>query len=102
MQVQGISYDEIAIREEPPSDEEIGQMLKNYNGSIAKLFNSSGKDYRSGQYKDKLKTMSEADLVSELSNNGNLIKRPFLIREDGNGLVGFKEDQWKVFFGISE
>jgi len=63
-------------------------------GDIKKLFNTSGKDYREMNIKDKLKTTSEDKLLDMLSKNGNLIKRPFVLGTNF-GTVGFKEDLWK-------
>ena len=34
----GISYDEIAIREKPPTKRELESMLQAYNGDLRKLF----------------------------------------------------------------
>ena len=83
-----------AIRETPPSTAELMAALKLHGGDIRKLFNTSGMDYRSLGMKDKLPLMSEAEAISLLSQNGNLVKRPFVI---GNGvaLAGFKPDVWK-------
>ena len=83
-----------AIRETPPTTAELKTALKLLGGDIRKLFNSSGMDYRALGMKDKLPAMSEDDAIELLSQNGNLVKRPFLI---GNGvaLVGFKPEIWR-------
>ncbi|MFD2256175.1 Spx/MgsR family RNA polymerase-binding regulatory protein [Luteolibacter algae] len=91
---QGISFEEIAIRATPPSDSELQTALKNLNGDIKKLFNTSGQDYRVLNLKEKLPGLPEADALQLLAANGNLIKRPFLI-SGGKTLVGFKPDLWK-------
>lgn len=87
----------VDITEQPPSKKELEVMLKNYNGELKKLFNTSGVAYREQNIKDKLPTMSKADALKLLSSNGKLVKRPFLLNGD-KGLVGFKEDEWKKFF----
>lgn len=93
----GISYQDIPIRETPPSKAELRKMLTVYDGELKRLFNTAGQDYRKLKIKDKLKDMSTAAAIELLAGNGNLIKRPFVI--DGNdGLVGYKEDEWKQFF----
>ncbi|MCW8947339.1 MAG: Spx/MgsR family RNA polymerase-binding regulatory protein [Sedimenticola sp.] len=94
---QQIAFEEIPIREQPPSLAELEQMLAAYDGDIRKLFNTSGQDYRKGDYKEKLKSMSVKQALSALAANGNLIKRPFLI-SDNTALVGFKPDQWDSHF----
>ncbi len=90
-----IEFEEIAIRETPPSLDELKQACQRHG--IKPLFNTSGMDYRQLGMKDKLPNMSEADALSLLSQNGNLIKRPFLIGADLS-LVGFKEVIWDQAF----
>jgi arsenate reductase len=95
LRAHDIVFQEIAIRETPPSVTELKAMLK-ARGEIAKLFNTSGMDYRALGMKDKLPTMSEADALKLLSTNGNLVKRPFAIDEKtGVLLTGFKEPEWQ-------
>ncbi len=93
LQSQGISFEEIPIRETPPSKDEIRLMLKGYEGQIKKLFNVSGQDYRALNLKEKLPDLLEDEAIDLLASNGNLIKRPFLLSEN-QGLVGFNEENW--------
>ncbi len=93
---QGIEFSEIAIRETPPSLADLQAACDRVGGEARKLFNTSGQDYRSGGYKDRLSEMSTAEALAELAENGNLIKRPFaLLRSDKeqtlDAWVGFKE-----------
>lgn len=87
-----ITFEEIPIRETPPSVEELQQACETHG--IKPIFNTSGMDYRQLGMKDKLPGMPESEALDLLSQNGNLIKRPFLISSDVS-LVGFKEDVWK-------
>lgn len=64
---------------------------------LKKLFNSSGMDYRSLGMKDVLPTLSEAEAIKMLSENGNLVKRPLVITENG-AINGYKEELWSDFF----
>ena len=90
-----IEFSEIPIRETPPTLGELETMLAAYDGNIRRLFNTSGMDYRSLKLKDKLPEMTEAASLALLTQNGNLVKRPFLLGEgNGTNLVGFKEDDW--------
>ncbi len=89
---QGIAYESFPIRETPPSIAEL-KKAKQVIGDIRKLFNVSGKDYREGNWKEKLTKISEEEALKALSKNGNLIKRPFVI-SDKTVLVGFKEEEW--------
>lgn len=89
----GIEFDELPIRETPPSQAEIKKMLGHLDGELRRLFNTSGGDYRELNLKEKLPTMTVAEAQQLLAGNGNLIKRPFVLGE-GFGLVGFKEAEW--------
>jgi arsenate reductase len=90
---KGIFYEEVAIREAPPSIAELTAMLSYQKGALRKLFNTAGGDYRELKMKDALPGMGEADALELLAGRGNLVKRPFLLGE-GVGLVGFKEAEW--------
>jgi arsenate reductase len=90
----GVAHRSKAIRETPPSPAELKAALKLLGGDIRKLFNTSGIDYRALGLKDKLPTMSEAQCIDLLSQNGNLVKRPFVIGK-GIALAGFKPEAWE-------
>jgi len=94
----GFAFEELPIRERPPSPDELKQMLSFYNGDVRRLFNTSGMDYRAMRVKDKLAGMNEAEIIALLAGNGNLIKRPFLL-EGKRGLVGFQTKEWECLKG---
>lgn len=81
LQERGVSFEEIAIRETPPTKAELQKMLAAYGGNIKKLFNTSGGDYRAMQLGQRLPSMDEAEALDLLAANGNLVKRPFMIDE---------------------
>ena len=84
----------LPIREQPPTKPELRAMLKLYDGKIAKLFNTSGADYRQMELGKKLPKMDVEKALDLLSKNGNLVKRPFVLI--GNtGAVGFRIEEWK-------
>lgn len=89
-----IPHETKAIRETPPTVDELKAALESTNGDLRPLFNTSGNDYRERGLKDRMATLSASEAITLLSENGNLVKRPFLI---GKGLVltGFKPDQWE-------
>ncbi len=93
----GLEVTEVPIRDKPPTKKELNQMLKMYDGEIKKLFNTSGVDYKAGNYKDKIREMSTKEAIDELASNGNLVKRPFVINGE-IGSVGFKEEIWKELY----
>ena len=93
----GVSFTEIAIRETPPSKNELKRMLDYMDGNLHKLFNTSGMDYRSQNLKEVLPTLSTSEAIDMLHSNGNLVKRPFVIGEDF-GTVGFNVETWDALF----
>ena len=95
---QGITYDNHPIRETPPKVTELKTMLAAMDGNIKKLFNTSGQDYKALNMKEKLPTLSEDEALAMLAENGNLVKRPFVLGDDAE-TVGFKEDVWAELFG---
>jgi arsenate reductase (glutaredoxin) len=95
-----LPFAEIAIREQPPTPAELAQVLHQRGGEIRALFNTSGLDYRTEAWKDKLPQLAEADALAALAANGNLIKRPLIIdTERGIALNGFKEAEWAACLG---
>ena len=94
---RGIDAQIKPIRETPPSRKELSDALAQL-GSVRQLFNTSGGDYKELGLKDKLATMTESDAIDLLASRGNLVKRPFVVR-DGKFLVGFKDQAaWEEFF----
>jgi arsenate reductase len=100
-----INYQKLAIVDSPPSIKELKaalQFLKSKNLNLKKLFNTSGLVYKELKLSEKFeKGLSEDQALKLLSENGKLIKRPFVILEDSSILVGFKKDDWKKAFKIS-
>jgi arsenate reductase len=94
---QGISFEERPIRDTPPSVTELRTMLGHLGGERRRLCNTSGGDYRASKLGEVLDTLPEAELLARLAANGNLVKRPFLLRAAPPlGLVGFKEAEWQA------
>lgn len=99
LRARGATFVEKPIRETPPNAAELRVMLASQGGELRKLFNTSGVDYRAQGLGEKLPTMTEAAALKLLAGNGNLVKRPFLLRPDGVGLVGFNEAAWTEAVG---
>lgn len=97
LEAKGIAFEELPIRETPPSRAELEAMLAHYDGELRRLFNTAGGDYRELDMKNRLPEMSQEEAFGLLSSRGNLVKRPFLI-DDAFGLVGFKEAEWAEKF----
>lgn len=95
-----VKYNKISIVETAPSQKELKEMLaavKNQGGGLKNLFNTSGVLYKELQLSKKLPILSETEAIKLLSENGKLVKRPFVIGE-GIHFVGFKPEEWEKVF----
>jgi arsenate reductase len=92
-----ISFEERAIRETPPTVDELRAMLKACDGELRKLFNTAGQDYRAQNLAEKLPTLSVDAALRLLASNGNLVKRPFTIGGKV-AVVGFNAERWAEEF----
>lgn len=93
LRAQGLTFAERPIRERPPTPAELGTMLAVHQGELRRLFNTSGRDYREQKLGAKLPGMEARAALALLAENGNLVKRPFLIGA-GVALTGFDEKTW--------
>jgi len=90
-----IEYKLINIRENPPKKTEIRKMLAAFNGEPKRLFNTSSKDYKNLDLKNKVREMDTGEIVDLLASNGNLVRRPFVVHEDVM-LVGYIRQVWEA------
>ena len=93
LKVRRIVHDAVPIRGQPPTVPELRQM-REWTGSLKRLFNSSGMDYRAMNLAARLPGMTEAEAFELLATHGNLVKRPFFLTGDGRGTTGFNEKAW--------
>ena len=77
------------LREVPPTKTMLKDVLKKYGGK--KVFNISGQAYREGGYKDRVSSMSGAQIIDALLADPMLLKRPVVISTKGL-VVGFDEN----------
>lgn len=98
MKENQIEYIYRPIKEENPTVDELKLWIKKSGLPVSKFFNTSGLLYKEQNMKDKIKVLSEDQLIDILSQNGLMVKRPILI-VDETVLVGFKEELWKELFG---
>ena len=92
LQQQGIAYREVPIRDTPPTVAELKKALKN-EGNIRRIINTSSKDYRDLGLKQKLDKMQPEEVFSLLRENGNLVKRPFVVAA-ATAWAGFRPETW--------
>jgi len=80
------------IRETPPPEEALQLALETL-GSMRRLLNTSSRDYRDAGLKDRLDMMAPEDVFALLRENGNLVKRPFVVTSQ-SAFAGFKAEEW--------
>ena len=98
MKSNRIEYTYRPIKEENPTKEELKTWIAKSGLPVSKFFNTSGLLYKELNMKDKVRTLSEDELVDILASNGLIVKRPILVAGE-TVLVGFKEDEWKATLG---
>lgn len=85
---KGFAYQARDVKDQPPSGEEIAQWHQASGLPLKRFFNTSGGIYRDLGLKDKLADMTDQAQYDLLDGQGMLVKRPILLLEDGEVLVG--------------
>lgn len=91
---KNINYKYRPIDIENPTNNELDKWIQRSELPIQRWFNTSGKLYREQNIKDKIKELSQPELIDILSSNGMMVKRPILLTDEFV-LVGFKEEEWE-------
>jgi arsenate reductase len=84
---------EIDITTSPPTVQELKKIMKQSGRPIVDFLNRSGVQYRAKNMKEQIKTLSEDELVTMLSQDGRLIKRP-IVTDGKKSTVGFHEEEF--------
>ena len=93
LEERGVEFTERPIKEQNPTAEELRSWQRLSGLPLRKFFNTSGLLYRQMELTKKLPNMTEEEMLSLLSSDGMLVKRPLLIL-DNAVLVGFREETW--------
>lgn len=96
LEAHNVNAEVRAIVEEPPTKKELAEWMSRAGLPLKKWFNTSGQSYRALD-KEKVANASEAEVVSWLSKDGKLVKRPVLVTPKGV-LVGFDEAAYAKHF----
>ena len=84
------------IIKEPPSKKFLELALIQFSLNKKKIFNTKGKSFKSMEF--DIKDLSNEKIIELLSNNGKLIKRPFLIINSIKLILGFNESEYFDYF----
>ena len=95
---RGVNYRAHDLVGAPLDAETLGGLWKRSGKPLKSFFNTSGKSYREGGFKDRLGQMSDDEKLAALAADGKLVKRPILDVGD-RVLVGFREAEYVDTFG---
>lgn len=90
-----IKYEERDIVLDKPNYNELKKWIKDSNTEIRKFFNTSGVLYRELKLSSKLDQMSYDEMIKLLSSDGKLVKRPLLIKDNKEVIVGYKAIEYE-------
>jgi arsenate reductase len=83
---------------EPIALDRLKDLYKRSGLPLSRFFNTSGESYRNGDFKTRIKQLSEAEQLAALSKDGKLVKRPIL--DAGSFvLVGFDAEAYAENLG---
>ena len=87
-----IHYKLIDIVKEPPSKKFLELALIQFSLDIKKIFNTRGKSYKSIDF--DILDLTKKRIIEILSNDGKLIKRPFLVINESKLILGYNESDY--------
>ncbi|MES0491820.1 MAG: Spx/MgsR family RNA polymerase-binding regulatory protein, partial [Leptospirales bacterium] len=86
-----IEYKFIDVTLKPPAKSALKKIIQQSGEPIKKFFNTAGIAYKEGNIKDKIKEMTDAQMIELLASDGRLLKRP-VVTDGEISTVGFKEE----------
>ncbi|MCC3377100.1 arsenate reductase family protein [Cohnella sp. REN36] len=98
LQTQGHELNLRHIKEQPPTVEELRDLIPASGLPINKWFNTSGDAYRSLGLKDQMARLTDEEKMALLASNGMLIKRP-VVAAGRKVTVGYREDELERTYG---
>ena len=84
------------IVKETPSKHILELALIQVSSDKRKIFNTRGKSFK--LINCDINDLSNEQIVELLSNDGKLVKRPFLVIEDNRFILGFNEKEYENYF----
>ena len=87
-----IDYQLIDIIKEPPSKKYLELALIQFSSDIKKIFNTRGKSFKLINF--NILESKKDKIIELLSNDGKLIKRPFVIIDQRKLILGFNASEY--------
>ena len=89
-----INYQFIDIVKQPPSKEILELALTQFSLDIKKIINTRGKSFKAIDF--DILELTKKRIIELLSNDGKLIKRPFLVISERKLLIGYNESEYSA------
>lgn len=97
LEAKGKKLEDIDITTNPPTYAQLKEYLDQSARPLKDFLNKSGQQYRALNMKEKVKELSEDEILKMLAKEGRLIKRPIV--SDGKKVsVGFDEKDFKTLW----
>ena len=96
LEKKDFKYQLIDIIKEPPLLDYLNLALEQYSADQKRIFNTRGKAFKSINL--DIYSLSREEIIKLLLSDGKLIKRPFLVYEEKNLILGFNEIEYSEKF----
>ena len=96
LDLKNVNYQFVDIVKETPSKKFIKLALIQFSLDIRKIFNIRDKKFKSIDF--DIINLPKKKIIELLSNDGKLIKRPFLLINESKLIVGFNESEYAANF----
>ena len=93
---KNIEHKIVDIVKETPQIKYLNLALGQYSEDKSKIFNTRGKSFKLIDF--DICNSSNEEIIKFLSNDGKLIKRPFLVYGENKIIVGFNETEYTKLF----
>ncbi|MBA2795445.1 ArsC family protein [Streptococcus porcinus] len=90
-------FETVDIKSNPPRAELLKQWMENSDFPMKNFFNTSGHSYRELGLKDKIDCLTLEEATQLLAQDGMLIKRPILVKDDKVLQIGSKQSYERFF-----
>ena len=92
LDLNNINYKYIDIVKEPPSKKFLELALIQFSSDIKRVFNIRGKNFKAINF--DILALTKNRIIELLSNDGKLIKRPFLVINESKLILGYNESEY--------
>ena len=96
LESKNFEYQLIDIVKEPPHANYLNLALEQYSDDKKRIFNTRGKAFKTLNL--DIDRLSKEEIIQLLLSDGKLIKRPFLVYEGKNVILGFNEIEYAKQF----